>query len=143
MVADEHLGPVNYVVVEFSDPGTLRTGFDSLLALVDKGLVRVLDLEFIHNIDGVASTIEAARVRTDFAQFAGAASGLLDRTDLNTVASELAPGAKAAVLVYEDLAVLPVLDAWESGGARIVSEGPVDLDDLDEGSDDDTSNAGT
>lgn len=128
---DEHLGPIDYVVVEFTDANNVRAGFNQLLKLVDQQLIRVLDLEFIHSIDGVASLIEAGRVSKDFAQFEGASSGLLDRHDLNTVAAELAPGAMAAVLVYEDLAVLPVLNAWENNGARIVSEGPVDLDDLD------------
>lgn len=117
--------------MEFTDASTVRAGFDRLLNLVDSGLIRVLDLEFIHNVDGVASTIKASSVHADLAEFDGAASGLLDRNDLNQVAGELAEGARAAVLVYEDLAVLSVLDAWEGGGARIVAEGPVDLDDID------------
>lgn len=128
---DTHLGPVDYVVVESTEATSVRTGFDRLLKLVDSGLIRVLDLEFIHSIDGVASTIPATRVSRDFAEFEGAASGLLDRDDLNTVAADLKHGATAAVLVYEELSIVGVLDAWETGGARIVSEGPVDLDDLD------------
>lgn len=128
---DEHLGPVDYVVVEFTDAKNVRAGFDRLLKLADDGLIRVLDLEFIHSIDGVAATIEASRISADLAEFDGAGSRMLDRDDLNTVAAELAPGAHAAVLVYEDLSVVSVLEAWEKGGARIVSEGPVDLDDID------------
>lgn len=130
-MSDEHLGPVDYVVVEFTDAGAVRAGFDHLLSLVDDGRIRVLDLEFIHAIDGVAATIEASRISANLAEFDGAASGLLDRHDLNTVAAGLSSGAMAAVLVYEELSVLPVLEAWENGGARIVSEGPVDLDDMD------------
>lgn len=130
-MSDEHLGPVDYVVVEFTDAGAVRAGFDHLLSLVDDGRIRVLDLEFIHAIDGVAATIEASRISANLAEFDGAASGLLDRHDLNTVAAGLSSGAMAAVLVYEELSVLPVLEAWENGGARIVSEGPVDLDDID------------
>lgn len=130
-VQETHLGPVDYVVVEFTDPGTVRAGFDRLLALVGAGRVRVLDLEFIRSIDGVASTIPAHRVGAQLAEFDGAASGLLDRNDLDAVAAELTRGATAAVLVYEELSIVGVLDAWESGGARIISEGPVDLDDID------------
>ncbi|MET0147076.1 MAG: hypothetical protein ABW328_20145 [Ilumatobacteraceae bacterium] len=39
----EALGPISYVIVEF--PGNKMTGegFQELLALVDRGLVRILD----------------------------------------------------------------------------------------------------
>jgi hypothetical protein len=130
-VSETHLGPVDYVVVEFTDATAVRAGFDQLVTLVDTGRIRVLDLEFIHSIDGVASTIPAHRVGAELAEFDGAASGLLDRHDLDTVAADLTPGTTAAVLVYEELSITHVLDAWEAGGATIRSEGPVDLDDID------------
>ncbi|MCV7227667.1 DUF6325 family protein [Mycolicibacterium komossense] len=130
-MSETHLGPVDYVVVEFTDAASVRSGFDRLVTLVDSGRIRVLDLEFIHSIDGVASTIPAHRVAKELAEFDGAASGLLDRHDLDTVAADLTHGATAAVLVYEELSITEVLDAWESGGAKILSEGPVDIDDID------------
>ncbi len=128
---ETHLGPVDYVVVEFSDAATVRSGFDRLVALVDGGHIRILDLEFIHSIDGVASTIPSSRVGADFARFEGAASRLLDRDDLDSVAKDLKHGSTAAVLVYEELSIVEVIDAWESAGATILSEGPVDLGDID------------
>jgi hypothetical protein len=130
-VTNDRLGPLDYVVVEFTDPASVKTGFDQLLKLVDDGLIRVLDLEFLRSIDGVASTVPADRVDPSLAQFDGAASGLLDRPDLDLVAADLPSGATAAVLVYEELSVLTVLDAWESGGARVASEGPVDIADIE------------
>ena len=128
---EDRFGPVDYVVIEFTDATAVRPGFDRLVELVDRGLIRVLDLEFIHSIDGVAATVPAGRVDAGLAQFDGASSGLLDRGDLDAVAANLPHGSTAAVLIYEDLPLLDVLDAWEAGGARVVSEGPVDLADLD------------
>jgi hypothetical protein len=130
-VQHDHLGPVDYVVVEFSTPSSLRDGFDRLLGLVDAGLIRVLDLEFVTNTDGGSRTITASEVSADLAEFDGASSRLLDRADLETVAAGLAPGVSAAVLVYEELSILGIIDAWERAGARIVLEGPVAVDDLD------------
>jgi hypothetical protein len=130
-VHEDRFGPVDHVVVEFTDPAAVRSGFDRLVNLVDRGLIRVLDLEFIHGIDGVAATVPASRVDTSLTQFDGASSGLLDREDLDAVAAKLPHGSTAAVLIYEDLPLLEVLDAWEAGGARVISEGPVDLADLD------------
>ena len=128
-MAEVHLGPIDYVVVEFTDPATLRDGFDRLLGLVERGLIQVLDLEFVANTDG-ARVVDATEISADFAQFAGARSGLLDQQDLDTVAAALAPDTSAAVLVYEELAIVDVITAWEGAGSRIVAEGPVDVDDI-------------
>jgi Family of unknown function (DUF6325) len=130
-VHEDRFGPVSHVVVEFTDPASVKAGFDRLVQLVDAGLIRVLDLEFVHSIDGVASTVPAGRVDVGLEQFDGAASGLLDRDDLDAVAADLPHGSTAAVLVYEELALLNVLHSWDAGGARIVSEGPVEVDDID------------
>ena len=58
---EDHLGPVDYVVVAFSESSAVRPGFDRLLKLVDAGLTRVLDLEFVTNADGVARTVPASQ----------------------------------------------------------------------------------
>ena len=129
-MAEVHLGPIDYVVVEFTDPATLRDGFDRLLGLVERGLIQVLDLEFVANTDG-ARVVDATEISADFAQFAGAYSGLLDQEDLDTVAAALAPNTSAAVLVYEELAIVDVITAWENSGSRIVAEGPVDVEDIE------------
>jgi hypothetical protein len=60
-----------------------RARFDRLLKLVDAGLIRVLDLEFVTNADGVARTVPASQAGPEFSLFEGAASGLLDRDDLD------------------------------------------------------------
>lgn len=129
---DDHLGPTDYVVVEFTDATTLRRGFDRLLRLVDDGLIRVLDLEFVtKDATGTTQVLAVTELGADLAEFEGAFSGLLDSADLATVGDQLAPLASAAVLVYEELALIGVIKDWEDAGARIVSEGPVDVDDLD------------
>ena len=110
---EDHLGPVDYVVVAFSESSAVRAGFDRLLKLVDAGLIRVLDLEFVTNADGVARTVPASQAGPELSLFEGAASGLFDRDDLDAVAARLAPGATAAVLVYEELSILRVIEAWE------------------------------
>src|ERR1043166_133476 len=80
------MGPIDYLVLEF--PGNQMTGegIPLLLDLVDRGIVRILDLAFIRKeTDGTVSALglkdmDAEGVR-EFAVFQGAASGLLDRDD--------------------------------------------------------------
>ena len=128
---EDHFGPVDHVVVEFTDSSAVRAGFDRLLALVDTGVIRVLDLEFLTASDGAARVIAAGQVDPAWAMFDGASSGLLDGDDLAAVATELTPGTIAAVLVYEELSILDVIGAWEGGGAHVASQGPVDVDAID------------
>ncbi|TPG33072.1 DUF6325 family protein [Mycolicibacterium hodleri] len=128
---EDRFGPVEHIVVEFTDGATVQTGFDRLLVLADAGLIRVLDLEFVTAEDGAARVIPASAVAAALGMFDGASSGLLDHDDIEAIAARLTPGTTAAVLVYEDLSILDVLAAWESGGATVVSEGHVDVDDID------------
>lgn len=63
-------------------------------------------------------------------QVDGATSTLLDGADLDQVGAGLRAGSVAAVLVYEELSMLPVVRAWEDGGARLLSAGSITPDEL-------------
>lgn len=129
---EDRLGPVDHVTVEFL-PGQIPTeGFTELLALVDAGVIRILDLEFVTRVDGIATTVAPTEVGEQLTAFEGASSGLLDDEDLRNVTEGLSTGNIAAVLVYEHLPMLAVERAWESAGATVVAEGHIDLSDLDD-----------
>jgi hypothetical protein len=68
-VHGEHLRPVDYLVIEYSAASTLRDGFDHLLGLVDPGLIRVLDQEFVADTVGTVRTIAASEVAAELAAF--------------------------------------------------------------------------
>jgi len=124
-VDNDTTGPVDYVVVEFPDGAPTAEGFARLLAAVGRGAIRILDLEFVAaDGSGGARVVDAATLDADVVgPFAGASAGLLDASDLDVLASEVAPGALAAVLVYEELSLAPALAAWRDGGARVVATG--------------------
>lgn len=111
------------VTIEFSDPAAARSGFDRLTELIDRGDTRLLDLEFLHSIDGVASTIPAGRVDKHLARFDHASAGLLDREELDAVAANLPHGSTAAVLSYEGEPPVDAIEAWTAAGVRVVSGG--------------------
>ena len=93
----EEMGPVDYLVIEF--PGSHQTGegLPLLVDLVDRGLIRILDLVVVRKeTDG--SVIGAAIAdfdgdgTLDLAVFEGAPSGILDEEDIEEAGSVLAPG---------------------------------------------------
>jgi hypothetical protein len=130
---EDRLGPVDYLVVRLPDDGA-RAGFDALLAVVDAGRVRILDLEvLVRSEDGVLLVETAAwgsRAGIDLGAFAGATSGLLDDEDRAVLAEQLDAGQSALVVVYEVLVLDPVLAAFTAAGGTVLDEGPVGDDAL-------------
>lgn len=124
------MGPIDYLVVEF--PGNRMTGegFPLLVDLVDRGLIRILDLTFIRkDADGSVTGMEIGDLtgdgELDLTVFEGAASGLLGQDDLDEAAAALEPGNSAGVLVYENLWAAPFAAALRRGGAELVASGRI------------------
>jgi hypothetical protein len=136
MVAElEEMGPVGYLVVEF--PGNKMTGegFPLLLELVDRGLIRILDLVFVSkDLDGGITLLEIADFdgdgSLDLAAFHGARSGLLDQDDLDETGAILEPNSSAAILIYENCWAAPFASALRRGGAQLVAHGAIPMDAL-------------
>ena len=126
----DEMGPVDYLVVEF--PGSRMTGegFPLLVDLVDRGLIRILDLVFVtKQEDGTVSAMQIADLdgdgELDLAVFEGAASGLIDDDDLAEAGGVLQPGSSAGILVYENVWAGPFAAALRRGGGQLVASGRI------------------
>ncbi len=124
------MGPVDYLVVEF--PGSRMTGegFPLLVDLVDRGLIRILDLVFVtKQEDGAVSAVQIADLdgdgELDLAVFEGASSGLLGDDDLEEAGGVLEPGSSAGILVYENVWAAPLAAAMRRGGGQLVASGRI------------------
>ncbi|MFJ7058525.1 DUF6325 family protein [Streptomyces microflavus] len=124
----DEMGPVDYLILEF--PGNKMTGegFPILLDLVNRGIIRILDLVFVRkDSDG---SVTAAELRDiggdiDLSVFEGASSGLLDQEDINEAGTALEPGNSAGVIVYENVWAAPFAQAMRRSGARLVANGRI------------------
>lgn len=134
MTEIEEFGPLDSLVIEFPGGAVTEAGFLHLLAAVEGGSIRILDLEFVGTDDGVVRTFTpsevSAKAGIDLSAFEGSSSGLLEGEDLGWVGSEIASDSIAAVLIYEELSVLPAIAKWTAAGARVLSDGPVEVVDL-------------
>jgi hypothetical protein len=136
-MADESgpLGPISYLIVEF--PGSKMTGegLPILVNLVEKGVIRILDLVFVaKGQDGSLGIIQLADLdrdgTLDLAIFEGVSSGLVSQADLAEAAPILAPGSSAAILIFENRWATSFVQALRRGGAELVAAGYIPQDDL-------------
>jgi hypothetical protein len=135
MTDEIELGPVDYLVVEF--PGNKMTGegLPLLVDLVERGIIRILDLVFVRkDADGSVQAFEIADFdadgKLDLAVFEGASSGLLDESDLADAGTVIEAGSSAAILVFENRWAAPFIGALRRGGAELVASGRIPVQDL-------------
>jgi hypothetical protein len=132
----DELGPIDVVVIGFP-PDAPMTGeaVPILVDLVDRGIIRVLDVAFVtkgedgsvagFTVDG----IEPDRIG-DFTVFEGAASGLLGDDDTASVAEAMEPGESAVVIVYENRWAGPFAAAVRRNGGQLIASQRIPVQDL-------------
>ena len=125
--AEEELGPIDYVVVEFP-PGTERLNgamAKELASLVDTEIIRVLDIVLVHKSeDGSIEVIEFEDLDDigELGLLEGRLAEVLAAEDVEHLAAAMAPGSSGVALVWENTWAAPfAVAARESGGALVAS----------------------
>jgi hypothetical protein len=125
----DEMGPIDYLVVEWPDRQPNGEAAPYLVDLVDRGLIRILDLAFIaKDEDGSVVRLEIAEVGHDVAElsiFEGASSGILTDEDTDEAAAAIEPGTAAALLVYENRWAAPFAAAVRRSGGQLVASGRI------------------
>jgi hypothetical protein len=126
----EEMGPIDYVVLEWrGQQPTAGEVQPLLLDLVDRGIIRILDIAFVaKDPEGSVSGIELGDLKeaaAAFAEFEGASSGLLGFDDLQEAATALEPDTSAAVIVWENRWAAPVAAALRRSGGQLVASGRI------------------
>jgi Family of unknown function (DUF6325) len=125
----DEMGPIDYILVEW--PGRQPNGevAPHLLDLVDRGLIRILDLVFVaKDEDGTVRGLELADLGDEVAElsvFEGAASGLISDQDRDEAGGAMEPGTSAALLVYENAWAAPFAVAVRRSGGQLVASGRI------------------
>src|SRR3954449_1037546 len=121
----DEMGPVDYLVVAFSTSEMKGEALPLLVDLVDRGIIRILDLVFLRkDEDGTVTTltqVDLERMKMlEAALFDGAASGLLGTDEVAEAAEALDPGTAAGVLVYENVWATPFAAAIRRSGGQLI-----------------------
>lgn len=128
----DELGPVDWIVVEF--PGSKFKGeiAPELAALVDRGIVRVLDLLILRkDADGTVEGFEVSDLDDGevggLRDFETELAMLLSEDDVTAIAEAVDPGTTAAVLVWENLWAAPFGAAVRRAGGQLVASGRIPI----------------
>ena len=119
---DVELGPIDIVVIGYPvDAPMTGEAAPLLLDLVDRGIIRVLDVLFVvKNKDGTFSGFDAKDLDSksvgDLTVFEGASSGLLGEEDASTAAEAIEPGTAAVMIMYENRWAAPFVAAVRRNG---------------------------
>jgi hypothetical protein len=126
----DHMGPIDYVLIEFPDAQPKGEAAPLLIDLVDRGLIRILDFMFIRkDEDGSVSALEITDLDgdgvPDFRVFEGASSGLLSDEDRDEAGNAMEAGTAAALLVWENRWAAPFARAVREAGGQLVASGRI------------------
>ena len=123
------LGPIDWLLIEFGQPLTGKAA-PPLLDLVERGLIRVLDVMFIRKLsDGSVQALELSDFPGDEAvhinMFDGLATGILGEEDLAAAGEALEVDSRAIMLVFENTWAAPFAVALREAGGLIVDSGRI------------------
>jgi len=129
------VGPIDYLALEFPQAKLNGEGLGILVDLVDRGIIRLLDLRMVkREVDGTFTAAEIADFDNDgtldLAVFEGVQSGLLDDDDLSQAANLIEPGNAVALLVWENAWAGPFVSAMRRAGAEVVASGRIPANDV-------------
>ena len=127
----QEMGPVDYLCIEFPPGSRPGEGLPHIVSLVDRGIIRVLDLRFLRKAeDGKVNELVGEQVDDGLALFQGAASGMLGGDDLEDAARVLAPGSAAALIVYENVWAAPFAVTVRRAGGQVIAGGRIPVQSL-------------
>ncbi len=155
--AADELGPVDWIVVEF--PGSRMNGqiVPALLDLVERDLVRVLDLLVLKkDDDGSVEAFELSDLDEgeigELRTYEPELAMLLSEEDVNSLAAAIEPGSSAGVLVWENTWAAPFISAVRRSGGQLAASGripvqtllaAIEADDQEEAADEGTEQLAT
>jgi hypothetical protein len=129
------LGPVDWIVVEFAGSKFNGEIAPALRDLVDRDLVRVLDLLILKkDADGSLEAFELSDLDEaevgDLRTYEAELAMLLSEDDVAAVGAAVEPGSTAAVLIWENTWAVPFASAVRRSGGQLVASGRIGIDTL-------------
>ncbi|WP_243057939.1 DUF6325 family protein [Nocardioides sp. SR21] len=134
-MTEQDVGPIDYLVVEFPGAQLKGEALAELVNLVERGIVRILDLAVaVVGDNGDFTVVEITDLdgdgELDLAVFEGVSSGLLSEEDIAESAALVGAGGAVAMLVYENTWAGPFVSALRRADAEVIASGRIPADEV-------------
>jgi len=116
-------GPLEYIIVGFPQNDFAGEIVPELAALVDAGIIGIVDLVFVaRGDDGSVLVLEVDEndQLSAFASLEGEVGGVLGPDDIEHAAASIAAGSSALLIVWEDLWAQPRAEALRRAGGELI-----------------------
>lgn len=125
----EEMGPIDWLLIEFDGPFTGEAA-GPLLDLVDRGLIRILDVVLLRkDEDGNVIVLEISDLPGDEAVHvdivAAASTGILGQDDVDEAGAVLENDTRAVFLLFENSWAAPFAVAVRKAGGQIIADGRI------------------
>jgi len=126
--------PLEYIIIGFPENDFSGEIVPELAALVDAGLIRIVDLVFVARGDDgsvLALEVDEHEHLSAFAALEGGVGGVIGPDDIEHAAESIEQGSSVLLLVWEALWAEPLAGALRRAGGEFIEGGriPVDLAD--------------
>jgi hypothetical protein len=131
-------GPIDLVLLRF--PGNQFNGSiaPALRDVVDKGIIRVVDILFVFkDTDGTVGSLEVGALTPELDQAfidvnGELGGGLLDSEDVADIANDLDTNSSIVVLAVENVWAVPFIEAVRQSGGELVDQARVPSEVVDD-----------
>jgi Family of unknown function (DUF6325) len=135
-MTEQAVGPIDYLALELPAARMKGEGLAALVDLVDRGIIRILDMRVVkREADGTFTAMAITDLdhdgTLDLAIFEGIESGMLDDDDLRQAAELIEPGKVVALLLYENTWAAPFVAAMRRAGAELIASGRIPADEVE------------
>jgi hypothetical protein len=125
----DETGAIDWLLIEAPNRQINGELVPPLLDLVDRRLIRILDVLILIKRDDALEVLTTAELDPaqigDLGELAGASSGLLSHEDAEEAAAALQPNAIGLLVVYENLWSVPFAVAARKAGGQLVANGHI------------------
>ncbi len=129
------IGPVDVYIIGF--PGNQFTGriAPAILDLIDKGIIRVMDLLFVtKDADGKVSSVHVGELdehsMTTFMDLTIMQPGMLDQADAVKMAADLPPNSSALLIAIENAWARDLASALIAADAKVLNRVHIPVHDI-------------
>ena len=130
-------GPVDFLALEFTNDQLKGEIMPALMELVDKKIVRVIDLVVIQkDQDGMHEALELQQLKPEviaiFDPLLVEISGIIQVEDIDAIAEQMENNTTAAVLLFENLWAIKFKEAVLRANGRLLAQERIPYQVVDE-----------